>query len=222
MSAMALDAAPAAEELELPVLGGGGPGDAGPFDGGGGGGDGRDDDDPDGALQRLGVLLAMISIAALFTALCLAFLLRSRTQSMWVSVPMPRVLWLSTALLLFSSLTMQSARKALVRRDGLRYRNRLLFTGLLGLAFLSSQLTGIYELARTGAYASGNPHAALYYLFTGIHGVHLLGGLVAVNWLVLRPSRSWAREREANGTVAIYWHFMDLVWAALFGILLML
>jgi cytochrome c oxidase subunit 3 len=223
MSALALDAAPAEEQVERQVPGGGGPGDSGGGRGDGGGGGGRDDD---GArrysLQRLGILLGTISIFSFFTSLAIIFVARSRNFLFWSPVTVPKTLWISTGLLIISSFSFESARRSLVRRELAIYRERLLATSMLGLAFLACQCFSMYELAQQGLFAQGNPHASLFYLFTGIHGAHLLGGLVAVNWLVLSGRRTWYREEAASGNVAFYWHFMSVVWLGLFGILLVL
>jgi cytochrome c oxidase subunit III len=224
MSALALDAAPAVEELELKVPGGGGPGDIG-SDGGGGGGGGEGGDE-DGsrrsALQRLGILLGTVSIFSFFTALSIIFIVRSRTLFHWTPVEVPKTLWLSTALLLASSGWLEMARRALARRNVTAYRERLLATSLLGLAFLACQCVSMYQLAGQGLFARGNPHAALFYFFTAIHGAHLLGGLIAVNWLVMHSRRTWVREAGVSGNIAFYWHFMSVIWLGLFGLLLAL
>jgi len=223
MSALALDAAPAVEELELKVPGGGGPGDIDTGGGGGGGGGGGDEDGGRrSALQRLGVLLGTASIFSFFTALAFIFIFRSRTVFYWTPVEVPKTLWISTVLLLASSGWFEMARRALVKRNVTAYRERLLTTSLLGLAFLACQCASMYQLAGQGLFARGNPHAALFYFFTGIHGAHLLGGLIAVNWLVMHSRRTWVREAGVSGNIAFYWHFMSVIWLGLFGLLLAL
>jgi cytochrome c oxidase subunit 3 len=223
MPALALDAAPAEEQIERPIPGGGGPGDFGGGRGDGGGGGGRDDD---GArrysLQRLGILLATISIFSFFSALAIMFVARSRNAFFWSPIAVPKTLWVSTGLLIVSSIWFELARRALARRNLTAYRERLLVTSMLGLAFLGCQCFSMYGLAQQGLFARWNPHASLFYLFTGIHGAHLLGGLVAVNWLILNGRRTWRREEAASGNIAFYWHFMSVVWMALFGVLLVL
>lgn len=168
------------------------------------------------------MILAIASVVTLFTALSMIYVARSRVPFLWMPIRAPKTLWLSTALLVASSAWLESARRALAHRDANAYRERVLATALLGFAFLGSQAASVFELARRGLYASGNPHASLFYIFTGIHGAHLLGGLLAINWLVLHGRRTWARERAVSGTVALYWHAMDAVWLGLFAILLIL
>jgi cytochrome c oxidase subunit 3 len=135
---------------------------------------------------------------------------------------MPWMLILSTGIILTSSVTMSGARRSLRQGSERRYRRFLLITFLLGLGFLASQLLGWRQLVAQGAYFSGHPHSSFYFLFTGAHGVHLLGGIFGLCYLVVRAPR-WLAEPEKRQTltdvVALYWHFMDGVWVWLFLLL---
>jgi cytochrome c oxidase subunit 3 len=91
----------------------------------------------------------------------------------------------------------------------------LTLTAVLGVAFLISQLTAWRELVRFGAFLAQNPHSTFFYLFTGLHGLHLIGGLVALLVLFLRRSP----RRELVDSVTYYWHFLGLLWIALFSVL---
>jgi len=218
MAASALDAAPVVIEPRNP--GGGGPGNEGP-DGGGGGGDG--DHDNDGkrvSLYRLGALLTIASVAALFIALALAFWFRSKAPDFWRPMESPRALWFSSIILLLSSVTLQLARKSLNERHWFAYRRRLLLTIYLGLAFIACQGAALFDLARQGMYIGGNPHASVFYVFTGAHGFHLIFGMIALNVLLFRRERTWVRHRALAEASAIYWHFMGVIWLGLFLLLL--
>lgn len=221
MSAPALEAAPVREELELGRPGGGGPGDAGPDGGGGGGGD-PDDDQRRVSLYRFGMMFALISITTLFATLGFIFYIRSRNADLWEPIHLPSALWLSTAILLLSSLTLELARRALANHEWFAYRRRLLLTSYLGLAFLTSQLLALGELAKAGVFLPRNPHASTFYLFAAAHGLHLLIGMIAVNYLLFRRGRTWNRHRELSGLVATYWHFLGGMWMVLFGLLAIL
>jgi cytochrome c oxidase subunit 3 len=88
----------------------------------------------------------------------------------------------------------------------------------LGAGFLASQLTAWRSLIHQGAYLAQNPYSSFFYLFTGLHAIHLIGGLVALFVVVLgRFTR-----RELVDVVAFYWHFLGLLWIALFAVLLLL
>lgn len=199
----------------------GGPGFFGP--GGdnwdGGDGDGRDNWRSPSGLPWLGMGLGLVSITSFFVALVSVYLFRSHSLLFWQPVAVPRWLWLSTALILTSSGTLEAARHALDRLRFDRLRRRLLLTGILGLAFLVSQLLALEQLFQQGLYLRGDPHASMFYVFTGAHGAHLVGGILALAWLSgRRPGLD--RFRVQASVVTLYWHFMDVVWLGLFLVLL--
>src|SRR6185369_17453462 len=101
------------------------------------------------------------------------------------------------------------------------YKKWLFFTVLLGLGFLVAQIFAWRQLSRQGIYLVSNPHSSFFYLLTGAHAVHLIGGLLGLTFLWLRWRRARkdandetfiAKRRGATDAVAIYWHFMDALW----------
>jgi cytochrome c oxidase subunit 3 len=166
-------------------------------------------------LYRVGVAATCISILAFFSALVLAYYWRSKTPPFWQPIVLPGTLWVSTALILTSSATFEAARRVF-RRGRRRLASRLLLvTASLGIAFLASQLTAWRQLIKQGVYLAQNPHSSFFYLFTGLHGAHLIGGLVALFVVVLGKSK----RRELVDVVAFYWHFLGVLWIALFMVL---
>ncbi len=216
---MALDAAPV--EVEIKIPGGGGPGDLGPDDPGRGGGGGDDDANRVG-LYQFGLVLAIVSITTLFVAVSLVYYTRSRVPFLWEPIATPPALFLSTGLLMLSSLMIEWARNALDGRRWFVYRRRLLLTSFLGFSFIAAQLLALSELVKHGYYLRSNPHASIFYVFTGLHGLHLLVGMAVLNYLLLRRKKSWQTHRMVSKLVAIYWHFMGLVWVGLLAVLVLL
>jgi cytochrome c oxidase subunit 3 len=124
-----------------------------------------------------------------------------------------------------SSITLEIARRNLRRSLHNAYAKYVLLTALLGAGFLGSQLIAWRQLTAQGIYLASHPHSSFFYLLTGAHAVHLVGGLLALAYLWFR-SRSQAAEpmakakREATAdAVTIYWHFMDGLWIYLFLLL---
>ena len=155
------------------------------------------------------------SISAFFAALVIAYIWRSGMMSYWQQFRLPPVLWLSTALILASSVTLEIARRVF-RKGEWRVADRLLLTtATLGVAFLAAQLVAWRDLLAQGAYLMENPHGAFFYLFTGLHAVHLLGGLIAL-FVVVFGRR---KRRELVDVVAYYWHFLTVLWLVLFEVL---
>jgi cytochrome c oxidase subunit 3 len=217
---VALETAPVEVELKLP--GGGGPGDLGPDDPQRGGGGGGDDDGRRVKLYQLGLTLALVPITTLFVAVTMMYWARSRAPLFWEPINPPPSLWLSTGILMFSSLMIEWSRRALAARQWFVYRRRLLLTSFLGFSFIAAQLLALTELVRQGYYLRSNPHASIFYVFTGLHGLHLIGGMLVLNYLLLRRGRNWGQHRTVSGLVAIYWHFMGLIWVGLFAVLMAL
>jgi len=167
-------------------------------------------------LYRLGLALTCAWIFTFFGALVVAFLWRANTMAFWEPIPLPRSLWASTGILLASSVVLEAARRLYRRGEHLVSSRLLLLTACLGAGFLASQLTAWHELMLRGAYLAKNPYSSFIYIFTGIHGLHLVGGIVALSVLLLRRSK----RRELVDAVCYYWHFMGLLWLVLFGTLL--
>jgi cytochrome c oxidase subunit 3 len=169
--------------------------------------------------------VALAGVLMMFTALTSAYIVRANTSNDWRPIAMPRLLWLSTGLILLSSFSIEVARRTLKSGNTGGYRRWLLFTVLLGLGFLATQLLAWRQLVAQGIYISKNPHSGFFYVLTGAHGVHLLGGILALDYLLLR---SWRKAYEQHGAakrqavanaVALYWHFMLGLWIYLFLLL---
>ncbi len=217
-------------QLDQPRPARGGTGGRGPGHGGqdfGGGGDsGGGDFGYSSSIYQVGMIVALFSIAALFIALVLAYGIQLRAQSTWQRVHIPLTLWVSTALLGASSASLEAGRRALRRGISRRYIRSLGITTLLGLAFITSQLLSWQELKRQGIYVEANLHGSMFYVFTGAHGFHVLFGICSLIYLGVRSRRLagatehvFRHERSVTSAVALYWHFMGVLWIALFGLL---
>lgn len=177
------------------------------------------------ARYRLGAWAGVGSILMLFVALTSAYIVRSAASNDWRPVAMPKVLWLSTALILVSSVTIEAARRSL-RNNGVTYGRWLLGTLVLGAAFVISQLVAWRQLVKQGVYLASNPYSSFFYLFTAAHGVHLLGGLGALTYLLVRTTKQRdtldgeLRRVGAADAASIYWHFLDALWIGLFLLLM--
>jgi cytochrome c oxidase subunit III len=197
--------------------------------GGGGSGDG----DGEGRwrwfpteLSQLGIALGLASVTTFFGALVIAYgVILSRTAG-GTRIHVPLTLGISTALILLSSFSLERVRYALRRGLVARSMRRLNGTVLLGAAFLSSQLLAWADLARQGVYLEANPHGSVFYVFTGVHGLHVLGGILWLLYLWRKAAACGIAEkdlremRQAVSAATAYWHFMGALWICLFLILL--
>jgi len=219
------------EVLKLAGNNGGGPHDDGPGGNGGGG-----DDDDGGRRDRhhipgaglLAMRLALVSITALFVTIGIVYFARSRSGLNWQHIRVPNLLWLSTALILTSSWTLENARAWLARKNGRRYMRSLTVTMCVGVTFLASQVLALQELVAQGIYLQHNPHSSLFYVVTVVHGFHLLGGMGALCYLLIRASNfppvvifDYHRQRGRFAVSALYWHFLAAIWLGIFVCLLL-
>jgi len=217
-------AAAGTEELVVtPVetVPGGGGGGGGFVDFDPGGGDGRGDDGRDRwrpGIYRTAMWSILVSVVILFFMLGLVYVLRSRTPDFWRPMRLPRVLFASTAVLLLSSATCEVFRRTLNRA-------LLTLTLTLGCLFIGLQVQAWRELAVQDVFVGANPHSFFFYLFTGVHAVHLLAGILMLWYVLIRsvfPSLrevNLARVRERTDVATLYWHVMGVLWVGLFLLL---
>jgi cytochrome c oxidase subunit 3 len=187
---------------------------------------------------RLGLVVGLTGIAMIFISFSSAYVVRQglptldpRTNLLlhdWFPVPLPRLLLVNTGVLLISTFTMEMARRQAARKAALAQLARvpgvsvdadekvswLALTVVLGLSFLIGQWMVWRELAASGFYVSSSPSSSFVYLLTGMHGVHLFGGVVAmltagVGFVLRRPPDSQFIVVDVTGW---YWHFMALLW----------
>jgi len=166
----------------------------------------------------LGVFLAVVG--ALFTLFISAYSMRQNLAD-WQALPVPKLLWFNTGVLVLSSIALQWAYLAARRNDLEGVIIGLLGGGISAVIFLVGQLLAWQQLIVAGYFVASNPANSFFYLITAVHGLHLMGGLIALG---RTTSRVWrvAKVAEAQLSVelcAIFWHFLLLVWLVLLGLL---
>lgn len=168
----------------------------------------------------LGVFLAVVT--ALFALTISAYMMRMELAGDWRPLPEPGLLWLNTAFLVLASAFLQWAwHAAKGEREG-PLRIAIAGGGIFTVAFIAGQYLAWLQLVDAGYYASANPANAFFYMLTALHALHLVGGLVAWSWILIRLlGRTPAQALLPNVELcAVYWHFLLLVWAVLFGLVL--
>jgi cytochrome c oxidase subunit 3 len=152
-----------------------------------------------------------------FAAFTSALVVRSGLSGDWQAIDWPPILWFSTAVLLISSYTIEKAKSFLRRGLDAGLRRWLAVTLGLGGLFLLSQYLGWKELAARGIYLSSNPASSFFYLLTAAHGLHILGGILVLCYVVYRAWQPavWVTKEAAVESTALYWHFMDGLWVYL-------
>jgi cytochrome c oxidase subunit III len=186
---------------------------------------------------RLGLIVALIAVVMIFVSYSSAYVVRQglptldpRTGTLvgdWLPLQLPSFLLVNTLVLLVSTLTMELARRQALRTalangkefhaaartetDGMPW---LALTAILGLSFLAGQWLVWRELAAAGFYVDTSPSSSFFYLLTGMHGIHLFGGILA---LLAAGAASLLRKSAVSRGIVVdatawYWHFMTFLW----------
>lgn len=238
-------------ELERkPDLGGGGPGKI-PHRRGYGGGDDGDPDrfgDFRSRLQRLGryrvgMTLCIVSVGTLFVCLTLVYVVRMHRGPWdpatkvfvrdWAPLHLPYLmLWTNSAVLLLSSITLEMARRGMTRQmefvelgilpvTSRRDFPWLGLTVLLGFSFLAGQLLVWNHFRLQGVFRHTNPGSSFFFILTGMHAVHLLGGLLSLLYAAAGKMMQLRFDSQMLAVQATswYWHFMGALWLYIFALL---
>ncbi len=178
--------------------------------------------------SRTGIWVGVAAITMTFAAFTSAMIVRQASSSDWQHFTLPSILYLSTAILIASSVVLEVARKrvaAYVAGTGVRRSVPLLWLWLtlaLGLAFVAGQYIAWQQLRAEGLYLATNPSSSFFYLFTALHAIHVIGGLAGLTLVIWRFSRPLPTLRLSTlSTVSYYWHFMGVLWIYLLLLLWM-
>ncbi|MHA6912823.1 cytochrome c oxidase subunit 3 [Ralstonia pseudosolanacearum] len=158
---------------------------------------------------RIGLRVFMGVATTLFSLLILAYAMRMR-EADWMPIPHPVLLWWNTGALALASAAMQMARQASTRRAAW-----LLAGGALAALFVIGQWTAWQQLSAGGQGVTVNPSNSFLYVFTGLHALHVIGGLIAWGITAARLRADPERARRAVALCATYWHFLLAVWLVL-------
>jgi len=170
---------------------------------------------------KLGLRVFLGVVTVLFTLLVISYFGRMAYPD-WRALPEPWLLWLNTGLLIASSVAFQVALVAARRGRLVSLRDGVLTGGFFAFFFLVGQFRVWQQLAALGFFAEANPANAFFYVITGLHALHLLGGMVAWGRTIAKLWRGTqlAQMRLSVELCTVYWHFLLLIWLALFGLLI--
>jgi cytochrome c oxidase subunit 3 len=173
---------------------------------------------------RIGLWVFMAVVTSLFSLFLTAYSMRMHHSVGWCHLTLPRIVWLNTVVLAGASIAMQVASSAVAHGRRPFARTALVAAGVLSIGFLAGQVAAWQAIGPTLYYVQGSPAIAFFYMLTIVHGLHLLGGLYVLG----RATRRFAGGaelvdlRQSFSLCATYWHFLLLVWLAVFGVLLYL
>jgi cytochrome c oxidase subunit 3 len=173
-----------------------------------------------GLAKKLALKVFLAVVAVLFMLLVTAYGGRMAYED-WRPAPQISLLWANTFVLILSSVALQWAQYSVRRGRMDAMRAGLLAGGAFTVVFLFGQVLAWRQLGAMVYFEVSNPAIAFFYLITGLHGLHLLGGLVAWGRTVVKVWGNFdvAKVRQSVELCTVYWHFLLLVWLVLFGLL---
>jgi len=173
--------------------------------------------------QKFALWTAMASIMMMFGAFTSAYIVRQAAGN-WLEFPLPNIFYLSTAIILISSITLHLSYRGFKAGKEKQYKVLLVLTFLLGISFIVSQYIGWQTLFASGIDMKGNPAGSFLYVITGVHALHILGGIGA---LIVALIHAFSLKYKVTDKrkirfelVVHYWHFVDLLWVYLLVFLL--
>jgi cytochrome c oxidase subunit 3 len=201
--------------------------------GGGGGGDDRPDDEKKDEIQvfnsekyRVGMGIVLLVVLMTFGALFGTYIVLATNRAVeWKPFNLPPQVFISTALIIVSSIFFEIAGHKLRQNEQKKARQWFLITSVVGAIFIASQVLAWLTLVNRGVYAKGNSYAGLFYILTAVHAVHVLGGIISLVYIVLKTQIETTDEDELlkrqwfAKVIAWYWHFIGILWLILFLLL---
>ena len=175
---------------------------------------------PEPKPAETGAWVAIATISMSFAALTSAMVVRASAAPDWQHFRLPPILYFNTLVLLSSSITLATARRRITAVSALEGLRGLYLTLGLGVLFVSGQVVAWRQLAAQGLFLATSPSSAFFYLFTALHGLHVVGGLAGLMYVLQRLRRVGPVPTTALGAAALYWHFMDVLWLYLLAILI--
>ncbi len=167
--------------------------------------------------------IGIASIVMMFAGLTSAYIVR-KNMANWVGFEVPRLFIYSTAAIVLSSITMILAQRNFKAKKMLEYRRSLSITWVLGIVFVVLQVIGFKQLIVQGSPLGKTNSIDFLYVIVGLHGLHVLAGVIAL--LVLFANAFSSKIRNSNSVpvevVGSFWHFVDLLWIYLLVFLVMI
>jgi cytochrome c oxidase subunit 3 len=172
--------------------------------------------------KKFGLWVFLGSVVMLFASITSAYIVR-RADGNWTIFELPSLFWLTTVVILLSSVTMQWAYVAAKKDNLSTTRLMVTLTFALGIAFLIGQFYGWKELVFDKVYLVGNPSGSFVYVITGLHGLHIISAIVVLLLLLIAVYRGKVHSKALLKIelCATYWHFLGGLWLYLFVFLLL-
>ena len=168
--------------------------------------------------HKFALWIAMASITMMFGAFTSAYIVKQAAGN-WLEFPLPNVFFINTAIIILSSIALESSYRSFIKGKELMYKTYLLSGCFLGIIFVWLQYVGWNELYSIGIDLKGNPSGSFLYLITGVHAAHIIGGITAIIVALIHAFtlkfKVTENRKNRYSIVVQYWHFVDLLWVYL-------
>ena len=178
------------------------------------------------SLSNITLIVTLTGVSMTFGALIVVFMMRALREQFWTHIQLPGILWFSTLILLSSSVLFHLSMNRLKTGESEAFHRLITWTIGAGAVFLLSQVIAGIQILRSGVILDNNPHSWFIFLFSGLHGLHIVAGLIGLGVLWHRTRERVTGPRYQLGTrtaahaVGVFWHYMDVMWIILFGLLI--
>jgi cytochrome c oxidase subunit 3 len=172
--------------------------------------------------KKFALWLFIVTVIMIFAALTSAYIVR-QSDGNWLLFDLPSLFLVTTGIILVSSATMHWAYISVKKNNHESAKLAIVITTILGVTFLLGQYMAWGEMVRNSVYLVGNPSGSFVYVISGLHGLHIVGGVVFLLAVMISIFRVKIHSKNLLQIemCATYWHFLDGLWLYLFVFLLL-
>jgi cytochrome c oxidase subunit III len=172
--------------------------------------------------KKFALWLFIVTVVMIFASLTSAYIVR-QSEGNWLEFDLPQIFWYSSGLIILSSISLHWSYLSAKKDELGSVKLGMIITSILGLAFLVSQWYSWVALVDRDVYFVGNPAGSFLYVFTGLHAIHLISGVI---FLIIVLISSFNYKVHSKNMVSLemcmtYWHFLGGLWLYLFMFLLL-
>ncbi|MDP4656644.1 MAG: cytochrome c oxidase subunit 3 [Algoriphagus sp.] len=172
--------------------------------------------------KKFALWLFLVTVVMIFAALTSAYIVR-QAEGNWLEYELPEIFWYTSGIVILSSIALQVAYYSAKKDNFIGLRLGMVLTVLLGIGFLIGQWYSWVALVDREVFFVGNPAGSFLYVFTGLHAVHLISGVIFLIIVLISTFRYKVHSQALNtlDMAATYWHFLGGLWLYLFLFLLL-
>uniref|UniRef100_UPI0040482688 cytochrome c oxidase subunit 3 n=1 Tax=Algoriphagus sp. TaxID=1872435 RepID=UPI0040482688 len=172
--------------------------------------------------KKFALWLFLVTVVMIFAALTSAYIVR-QAEGNWLEYELPEIFWYTSGIVILSSIALQVAYYSAKKYNFVGLRLGMVLTVLLGIGFLIGQWYSWVALVDREVFFVGNPAGSFLYVFTGLHAVHLISGVIFLIIVLISTFRYKVHSQALNtlDMAATYWHFLGGLWLYLFLFLLL-